>query len=197
MKKILAILFVYIFPTFILAQDKYEITNKGLINSKDGSQYINVNLPNKSAETITNSLVSYVKQNWNDPSGSITKNIGFIGIDYHHGLMIESNEWIINGNLNIDIKDNKARFLFNFLGATFNSNSLFSQPKSFDIYKADSKTSYLNMNNTYTAYMRQGIYDKKGKIKHPEYKTAVENFINNQIQSIVNYIKGSNIDNNW
>lgn len=188
MKYYISLLLLVLFVKSMQAQsqDRFEITQHGIVSSEDAnSSYIYVDIPNTKQNDILQGIREYIQKHWKDPMNSLKIENNSAIISYNHDVSVASKEYRLEGVMTIDVKDNKLRVSFNFIG-------LYREVRTLAIYQHYHFTKEHCPPSSF--YFRRGIYEGD-KVKYPNQKEAIEDFLNQEVRDISTHLlKRSQMD---
>ncbi|HXH99229.1 MAG TPA: DUF4468 domain-containing protein [Sphingobacteriaceae bacterium] len=186
MKILTAILF-FCLPIFCQAQ--FSLTSSGFVSASDASQtYVVFDAPGTNQQELYKKALIYLSGLYTSPKDAIspidgeaiTVN-GFAKDAVKMKVLYLNPSWDINYTLSFQFKDGKMRVM----QPSFNQ----IRTRTGDIYRTASILPNAGQNN-------KEIYNRKGELKDPAAKAALETFINNFINVSIQAINKPS-DNNW
>ena len=179
-------IFLLIFMSTISFGQKLTVTPSGLKNSDDiNLSYVVINVDGKNSKELYQNTIKYITKNYSNPDQVIKAKIEneYIRFVTHVDNFITIKNSFAKVKMSTDyayemsFKDGKIKF-------EITSLSMYDSSKiKLDFKGAGFLSGYY-------------IYNNDLELKKPDAKEAIENYFNNQIIDIINFIKSSN-DEKW
>jgi hypothetical protein len=182
MKNLLIIL--AFMPLSLFAQT-FLVTPLGLRDAVDTSKvFVVIKIENKSAKQLYDNAIKYINKNYKSPDDVIK---GKVDGEYLN--------FITHAPDFIAIKNSFVKSYFNadyIIELNFKDGKVKYEIKSLDIY---------NSSNYKLSFCGSGlnffIYSKNFELKRPDAKSSIENYFNEQIQTLKIALEDNNQENNW
>lgn len=187
MKKILLLNVVTLLLCSTISAQKYEVTPQGLKNSDDKEKsFLVLKVDNTNAQTLYKRALKYVNENYNNPKEVIVgnteneflklKTFSSDFIDYSNGgvsIQITASYYIL-----LKFKDSKVKYEIETL-----EMKALKYPQ-YVIFKGGMFSGYI-------------IYKKNGKLFKESAKIDIEKYFNNEVGSLLRYLKAGNTSDDW
>ena len=192
MKKI--VLIILLLPAIGLTQNsKFKLTPFGLFDSADRSKnYLVITIPNKSAKQLYDASVNFINETYKNPDIVIK---GKIDSEYirHEGYVksittvwvknsFTKNEYNVSSSFVIELRFKSGKFRYEIFSNNMKVDYLGTPISPLHIVQQGSN--WLGWDKVY-------VYDKNLQLKHEQLKKDIEDYFNNQVTSLINYIQGA------
>lgn len=169
----------------------FELTVQGMVNSENKSPYVIVDFPGHDRAMLLQSLRNYVQKYWNKPSESLKIQGDFVSISYYQTVPVGAKKGTLEGTMNIEVKNDKVRMSFNLVALYRRIGGAYY---CYNATRESCPSTYETMGGGHAYYARRGIFDKEGKLKYPEQKKAIEDYVNQEVKDITDFINTQSSD---
>ncbi|MDA3954261.1 MAG: hypothetical protein PF485_11485 [Bacteroidales bacterium] len=184
MKKLL--LFALIILSFTGYGQKFTVTPEGLRDSENNENtYVVIDAPNMTAKQLYDNAVKYINQNYKNPEEVIKGQT--------------DGEYLKFETYTQQIGQLKSLGFMHYFSGQYYTELYFKDGKvKFEIITFE----MLDTQNKTKLYFSGGgldwvIYKKNGKLSYPEMKTDLENYFNEKIIKLTEFLQGKGTDDNW
>ncbi len=186
MKKILFVL-SFMFFNYIGFSQEYEVTPNGLKNKSNlENAYLVIKIPNKTPSELYINAIKYISEKYTNPDKAIKSKIEneYLRFETYVPQFTKVN----NSGAKIEVS------------MKYTTELRFKEGKvRFEVTEVDITADNGGRKVKFSGSIWKGypIYKKNGKLRLPETKSEIENYFNNQITEIKNFLLGKTQKDDW